>query len=153
VPGDTDAIWRIVEPIVRAGDTYALPPTMSREEALAYWLDAPQVYVAEDGGEVVGTYVLRAIRPGGGAHVANCGYMVAPWASGRGVGRTMCVDSIARARAQGYRAMQYNFVVSTNDRAVRLYEHLGFTIAGRLPGAFAHPTQGYVDAYVMFLTL
>jgi L-amino acid N-acyltransferase YncA len=153
-PGDGDAIWRIIEPVVRAGDTFALPRTMARDEALAYWHHAAHgVYVAEDDGEVVGTYCVRTIRPGGGAHVANCGYMVGPWASGRGVGRAMCADSIERARATGFRAIQFNFVVSTNERAIHVYRTLGFEIVGRLPGAFAHPTLGFVDAYIMFLAL
>jgi ribosomal protein S18 acetylase RimI-like enzyme len=127
---------------------------MTKEDALAYWLPAAHgVYVAEDGGEVLGTYCLRVNRPEGGSHVANCGYMVGFRAGGRGVGRALCEHSIARAREVGFRAIQYNFVVSTNERAIRLYQHLGFEIAGRLPGAFKHPTAGYVDAYVMMLTL
>ena len=152
--GDADAIWRIIEPIIRSGETYALPRTMTREDALAYWLPASHgVYVAEEQGTILGTYCMRVIRPGGGDHVANCGYMVSPRATGRGIGRAMCVDSIERARKLGFRAMQYNFVVSTNESAVRLYQSLGFEIAGRLPGAFVHPSRGYVDAYVMFLVL
>ena len=144
-PGDADAIWHIIEPIVRSGETYALPRTMTRDDALSYWLPASHgVYVAEENGAIVGTYCMRAIRPGGGDHVANCGYMVSPGDAGRGIGRAMCVDSIERARKLGFRAIQYNFVVSTNESAIRLYQSLGFEIAGRLPGAFAHPTRGYV---------
>jgi ribosomal protein S18 acetylase RimI-like enzyme len=153
-PHDADAIWRILESVIRAGETYALPRTMTRSDALAYWLGGAQgVYVAEDSSGVVGTYCLRVNRPGGGSHIANCGYMVAPWAGGRGVGRAMCTHSIATARENGFRAIQYNFVVATNGRAIRLYENLGFEIVGRVPGAFAHPTAGYVDAFVMFLAL
>ena len=151
---DQDAVWRVMEPVIRSGETFALPRAMSRDDALAYWYGgAHGVWVAEDRDEVVGTYCLRTIRPAGGAHVANCGYMVDSRATGRGVGRAMCEDSIARARTIGFKAMQYNFVVSTNDRAIRLYQSLCFEIVGRLPGAFAHPTRGYVDAYVMFLRL
>ena len=143
-----------MEPIIRSGETYALPREMPRNEALAYWFDAAlSVYVAEDNGEVLGTYCVRKVRPAGGSHIANCGYMVGPWAAGRGVGRAMCEDSIERTRALGFRGIQYNFVISTNERAIRLYKDLGFAIVGRLPGAFAHPTMGYVDAYVMFLDL
>jgi ribosomal protein S18 acetylase RimI-like enzyme len=150
-----------MEPIIRGGETYALPRDMTREDALAYWFGtagtahgtAVSVHVAENEVEVVGTYCVRKIRPAGGSHVANCGYMVGPWAAGRGVGRAMCVDSIARTRALGFRGIQYNFVVSTNEPAIRLYKDLGFEIVGRLPKAFAHPTRGYVDAYVMFLAL
>ena len=124
---------------------------MPGEDALAYWFSkAHQVFVAEEEGSIVGTYFLRRNQLGGGAHVANCGYMTAPAASGRGVARAMCMHSLKYARQQGFRAMQFNFVVSTNQRAVRLWESCGFAIVGRLPGAFLHPTFGYVDAYLMY---
>jgi L-amino acid N-acyltransferase YncA len=146
---DQEAIWRILEPIIRAGETYALPRDLSRAEALAYWMaSADEVFAAEDG-EIVGTYYLRANQFGGGAHVANCGYMVAPHATGRGVARAMCLDSLERAKARGYRAMQFNFVVGTNAPALHLWESLGFAVVGRLPEAFHHPTLGFVDAFVM----
>jgi ribosomal protein S18 acetylase RimI-like enzyme len=148
---DADAIWKILEPVIRGGDTYTLPQDMKREDALAYW-NSPghEVFVVEEEGEIVGTYLLRANQKGGGAHVANCGYMTAPWASGRGVARTMCQHSLGRAKARGFRAMQFNFVVSSNERAVRLWQSMGFEIAGRLPGAFVHPALGAVDALVMY---
>jgi ribosomal protein S18 acetylase RimI-like enzyme len=151
---DADEIWNILERVIRGGDTYTLPADMNREDALAYW-NSPghEVFVAEENKEIVGTYVLRANQKGGGAHVANCGYMTAPWASGRGVARTMCQHSLERAKARGFRAMQFNFVVSTNDRAVRLWQSMGFEIVGRLPGAFAHPALGAVDALVMYRLL
>ena len=109
--------------------------------------------MAEDGGQVLGTYYLRANFAGGAAHVANCGYMTARAAQGRGVARAMCEHSLDRARARGFRAMQFNCVVSTNTRAAALWEGLGFAIVGRLPGAFAHPTKGEVDALVMYRRL
>ena len=141
----------MLEPIVRAGETYTLPQEMSRQEALAYWFEpAHQVFIAEDNGSQVGTYFLRANQLGGGSHVANCGYVTAPWATGRGVARAMCTHSLERARDAGFKAMQFNFVVSTNDRAVRLWQSFGFEIVGRLPRAFQHPTRGLVDAYVMY---
>ncbi|MDC7784674.1 GNAT family N-acetyltransferase [Rhodoplanes sp. TEM] len=152
---DADALWAILEPVIRAGETYPLPRDMDREDALAYWLSpAHEVFVAvyEDGGRaaVVGTYYLRANNAGGGAHVANCGYMVAQDAAGRGVAQEMCAHSLARAKARGFRAMQFNFVIASNERAVRLWQHMGFAIVGRLPGVFEHPTKGFVDALVMF---
>lgn len=149
---DREAVWRIMEPVIRAGETYALPRDMGREAALAYWF-AAEVFVAEDGGEVVGTYGLRANQQGGGAHVANCGYVTAPWAAGRGVARAMGRHSLAAAKERGFRAMQFNFVVATNARAVRLWQSLGFAVVGRLPGAFRHPAEGYVDALVMYRDL
>jgi ribosomal protein S18 acetylase RimI-like enzyme len=151
---DHDAIWSILEPMIRAGETYTLPIDMSRADALRYWA-APdhEVFVAEDSGSIVGTYFLCANHQGGGSHVANCGYVTAPDFTGRGVARTMCAHSLERAKARGFNAMQFNFVVSTNERAIKLWQSFGFEIVGRLPGAFKHPTQGFVDAFVMFLTL
>ena len=153
-PADADAVWAILEPTIRAGETYALPRDLPREAAIAYWLgDDRETFVAESGGEILGTYYLRANQPGGGAHVANCGFMTASAAAGRGVARAMCAHALAHARARGFRAMQFNFVVSTNERAVRLWRGLGFEIVGRLPGAFDHPVHGEVDALVMFQRL
>jgi L-amino acid N-acyltransferase YncA len=150
VAEDVDAIRAILEPTIRAGETYTLPRDMPWEGALAYWFSAGhEVFVAEDHGEIVGTYFLRANQKGGGAHVANCGYVTAPHAMGRGVARAMCAHSLERARQRCFRAMQFNFVVSTNERAVRLWQSFGFEIVGRLPKAFEHPTLGFVDAYVM----
>lgn len=150
---DEDAIWSILEPILRAGETYALPRDWSREAALAYWFMAGhEVFVAE-AGAIVGTYFLCPNQRGGGAHVANAGYATAVAAQGKGVARAMCEHSIAHARARGFRAMQFNFVIATNTRAVELWKKLGFAIVGTLPGAFAHPTRGDVDAYVMYRRL
>jgi ribosomal protein S18 acetylase RimI-like enzyme len=150
---DADAIWNILEPVIRAGETYTLPQNMTREAALAYWhAPAHEVFVAEDG-NIVGTYYLRANQMGGGSHVANCGYMTAAHASGRGVARAMCRHSLEHAKKRGFRAMQFNFVVSTNERAVRLWQSLGFEIAGTLPDAFEHPSLGPVDAFVMYRAL
>ncbi len=153
-PDDADAIWQILSPMLKAGDTYALPRDWSCEQALAYWL-APekQSFVATLDGHIAGTYYLRANQAGGGSHVANCGYVSAHWASGRGVARAMCAHSLKAARAAGFRAMQFNLVVSTNLRAIGLWQHMGFTIIGRLPGAFQHPEQGFVDALVMYRQL
>ena len=151
---DAGAIADIILPTIRAGETYALDPGMSRDDALAYWMGADrQTFVAEDEGRILGTYYLRTNQAGGGSHVANCGYMTGAAATGRGVARRMCEHSLAEARANGYRAMQFNFVVSTNDRAVRLWQSLGFAIVGRVPGAFRHPTHGFVDALVMHQAL
>jgi ribosomal protein S18 acetylase RimI-like enzyme len=151
---DHDPIWSILEPVIRAGETYTLPRDLSRADALAYWLsDGHEVWVAEDGGAVLGTYYLRANQRGGGSHVANCGYMTAKGAEGRGLARAMCAHSLERAQERGFRAMQFNFVVSTNERAVRLWESFGFQVVGRLPEAFLHPQKGYMDALVMYLKL
>jgi ribosomal protein S18 acetylase RimI-like enzyme len=147
-------IWFVLEPAIRAGETYTLPRDIGREQALAYWFEpGHSVYVADDNDQIVGTYFLKANHQGAGSHVANCGYVVSPGDGGRGVGRTMCEDSVRRAAAAGFRAMQFNFVVSSNERAVRLWQSCGFEIVGRLPHAFAHPALGFVDALVMYRTL
>ena len=151
---DADSIWAILEPTVRAGETYTLPRDMSRNDALDYWF-APghEIFVAEEGVHILGTYFLRPNQQGAGSHVANCGYVTAPWATGRGVARAMCAHSLGRARERGFRATQFNFVVSTNQRAIALWQSFGFEIVGRLPGAFQHPTAGFVDALVMYRSL
>jgi ribosomal protein S18 acetylase RimI-like enzyme len=152
--GDAGAIWRILEPMIRAGEAYPLPREMSKDEALAYWMGADhEVFVAEEDGEIVGTYFLKANQKGGGAHVANCGYVTAAAAQGRGLARMMCDHSIKHAKARAFRAMQFNFVVATNGNAIRLWQSCGFQIVGRLPGAFLHPKLGYVDALVMYREL
>ena len=153
-PTDTDALWRILEPMLRAGETYPLPREMTKAEALAYWMSPDhEVFVAEDAGEIVATYFLKANQKAAGAHVANCGYVTAPAAQGRGLARAMCIHSLDRAKARGFRAMQFNFVVATNENAVHLWQSCGFQIVGRLPGVFLHPNLGYVDALVMFRPL
>lgn len=151
---DHDAIWKILEPTIRAGETYTLPRDLAREQALAYW-HAPghHVFVAEHHQEILGTYFLHANQQGAGAHVANCGYMTAPWAVGRGIARAMCRHSLEYAKSRGFRAMQFNFVVSTNEPALHLWQSLGFAIVGRLPGAFLHPQFGFVDALMMYRQL
>jgi L-amino acid N-acyltransferase YncA len=151
---DRDAIWEVFRAVIAPADTYTFDPNMSRDEALAYWMDARAcTYVAEESGRTVGTYILKPNQPAGGAHVANAAFMVAPGARGSGIGRAMGEHSLAEARRLGFRAMQFNFVVSTNQSAVHLWQDLGFKIVGTLPGAFRHPTEGYVDVHVMFCSL
>lgn len=146
----------MLEPVLKAGETYALPQDWSESEALDYWF-APDksVFVTEDimNGELLGVYYLKPNQFGGGSHVCNCGYVTAPLAQGRGVARAMAEHSFDEARRQGFRAMQYNFVIATNTRAVSLWQRYGFEIVGTLPEAYDHPRLGYVDALVMFKTL
>ncbi len=151
---DRDAIWAILEPMIRSGETYTLPRDLSKQQALDYWLDAEkEIFICKENGEVLGTYFLKANQQGGGAHVANCGYVTVPAAQGRGIARQMCLHSLDRARERGFRALQFNFVISTNERAIKLWSDLGFKIVGRLPLAFEHPTQGFVDALIMYRPL
>ncbi len=152
--GDAAGIASIVMPTIRAGATYALDAGMSEADALGYWLgEDKETFVAEERGALLGTYTMRPNQGGGGRHVCNCGYMTSAQATGRGIARQMCEHSLEHARQRGYRAMQFNFVVSSNGRAVRLWQSLGFNIVGCLPGAFLHPAQGYVDVFVMYRSL
>lgn len=150
---DWPAIWSLIEPVFRRGDTYAVSPSITEDAAHTLWVDMPQatfVAVDETDGAMLGTYYIKPNQGGGGSHVCNCGYITAERARGRGVASAMCEHSQVVAAARGFRAMQFNFVVATNTGAVRLWQRHGFAIVGTLPAAFRHPEQGYVDAYVMY---
>jgi ribosomal protein S18 acetylase RimI-like enzyme len=152
---DWPAVLPILQETFRAGDTYAFSPQSTEVEIHRIWIEAPaRTFVAcEPDGRIQGTYFIKANQPGLGAHVCNCGYVVAAQAQGKGIAARMCEHSQAQALALGFRAMQFNFVVATNTRAIRLWERLGFSVVGRLPGAFNHQQLGYVDALVMFKQL
>ena len=148
---DFDAIWPIFHEIASAGDTYAFDRNTTKSEAYGLWIKYPQkTFVFEEDGKILGTYYIVANHSGPGDHVCNCGYMVSSKARGRGLATSMCKHSQEVARELGYKAMQFNFVASSNEGAVRLWEKLGFKIVGRLPDAFCHPKQGFVDALVMY---
>lgn len=151
---DHESIWSIIRPVIRAGETYTLPVDMTEAEAIRYWTGPDRhTFVAEDDGVVLGTYYLRVNQLGGGSHVANCGYITDVNARHRGVARAMCEHSLNEAKGLGFLAMQFNFVVSTNERAVRLWLSMGFKEVGRLPLAFRRPTGAYTDALVMLRAL
>ena len=151
---DFDAIWKIFHQVVSQGDTYVFSPDITKEEAHSIWM-APSVktYVACMKEVILGTYILKPNQPGLGSHVANAAFMVDPSAQGQGFGKRMGEHAIDEARRLGYKAMQFNFVVSTNTGAVVLWQKLGFKIAGTLPGVFQHRELGLVDAYVMHRVL
>jgi L-amino acid N-acyltransferase YncA len=152
--GDFDNIWPIFHAIVSAGDTYTYARDTTKDQAFKLWMEMPRAtFVAESGGRILGTYYIKTNQGGGGEHVCNCGYMVAPAARGQGLATAMCEHSQRAALELGYKAMQFNFVVSTNEDAVKLWNKLGFATVGRLPQAFAHPERGYVDALVMYKRL
>ncbi len=153
-PADTAGIWALLEPVFRAGETYAVARDITREAALKMWVEAPAAtYVAELDGALVGTYYIKTNAGGGGAHVCNCGYITGRAARGRGVARGMCVHSHTEAAGLGYEAMQFNLVLASNVAAVALWHKLGFATIGLLPGAFKHPSLGPVDAHVMYKQL
>ena len=148
---DFDRIWPIFNEIVAAGETYAYPRDTTKSEALKIWMEAPRkTLLIEEDGKVLATYYLKTNHAGPGDLVCNCGYMVASAARGRGLATAMCEHSQGLARQFGYKAMQFNFVASTNEGAVGLWKKLGFATVGRLPKAFCHPAHGYVDALVMY---
>jgi ribosomal protein S18 acetylase RimI-like enzyme len=155
VEADWPSVWALLRETFATGDTYAFAADSREDEIHRAWVQAPQAtYVAcAPDGRLLGTYYLKANQPGLGAHVCNCGYVVAADAQGRGIATQLCEHSQDEARALGFRAMQFNLVVSTNERAVRLWQSLGFAIAGVLPGAFRHARLGYVDAFVMYKSL
>jgi L-amino acid N-acyltransferase YncA len=148
--GDASAILEIILPVIRGGEAYALDRNMGESDALAYWTGSDkETFVIEEGGIILGTYYIRPNQAGGGRHVCNCGYMTRASAAGRGMARAMCGHSLQYAATRGYRAMQFNFVISANERAVRLWQAMGFDVIGRIPAAFQHPVLGDVDALVM----
>src|SRR5215211_2872379 len=156
LPADWAAIWRFMQPIVAAGETFAWDRDLTQERARSIWLENPhgRPFVAvDDDAAVVGTAEVHRNQGGPGAHVGNAGFMVDPACAGRGVGRALCEHSLRQARADGYRSMQFNAVVETNVRAVKLWQSLGFDILTTVPEAFHHPTLGYVGLHVMFKRL
>lgn len=154
-PEDWPALWAILEPVFRAGETYAVPRDISEQDAHRMWIELPRaVRVAvDDAGRVTGTYTLKANQPGPGDHVGNGGYLVADRARGQGIAGEMCEHSLALARELGFIAMQYNLVVASNEVAIRLWQKHGFTVIGTLPRAFRHPALGLTDAHVMYRLL
>ena len=146
----SDEIWQIFHEVVAAGDTYVFDPKTTRDQALSYWLSPEaHTFVALDGNQVCGTYILKPNQPGLGSHVANASYMVASSGRGRGLGSLMCTHSLDQARRLGFTAMQFNMVVSTNEAAISLWKKHGFSIVGTLPKVFRHAKLGEVDAFIM----
>ncbi len=152
---DWNQVWPIIESVFRGGETYAFSPDITEQEAHNVWIELPkETYVATDrNNKIVGTYYIKPNQPALGSHVCNCGYIVAESARGQGVASRMCEHSQKIAVNLGFRAMQYNLVVSTNKGAIRLWEKLGFQVIGTLPKAFNSSSSGYVDALVMYKEL
>ncbi|MEM6593862.1 MAG: GNAT family N-acetyltransferase [Pseudomonadota bacterium] len=148
---DHKALWDMLRPVFRAGETYAVKRDISRGAALELWCAAPRAtYVMEEQGKLLGTYYIKTNAQGGGAHVCNCGYITAPEARGKGVARAMCERSQQQAVTLGYKAMQFNMVLASNSGALALWQRLGFETVGHLPRVFDHPRDGLVDGHVMY---
>jgi ribosomal protein S18 acetylase RimI-like enzyme len=151
---DRDPVWQIIREVIAGGDTYVFDPSSPKERMLAYWFDPEKhTYVAVDNEEVAGTFVIRDNQPDLGAHVANGAYMTSSKAAGRGIGKLMGEYSLQEAKNLGYKAMQFNFVVKSNQRAVQLWQKLGFEIIGEIPDAFNHQQNGLTNAYIMYRKL
>lgn len=152
---DWAATWKIIEPVFRAGETYAFSPDITEEEAYNAWIEVPTAtFVAVDeNNDIVGTYYIKKNQPGLGSHICNCGYIVSEGSRGNGIASEMCEHSQKEAISRGFRAMQFNLVVSSNEGAVRLWKKLGFALVGTIPEAFQHHKLGYVDAFVMYKKL
>lgn len=148
ISADHDAIWAMLEPVFSAGETYAVDRDIGRKDALAYWT-AANAYVAEENGTVLGTYYIRRNQPGGGSHVCNCGFVTGREAQGKGVARAMLAHALEEAKRLGFEAMQFNFVLETNARAVALWQSAGFDIIGRIPRAFRLPDGSFSNAFIM----
>ena len=153
-PADYDPIWAIIQQVISTGDTYVFDPSSSREKMLDYWC-APEkhTYVAVLDGTILGTFVLKDNQPDLGSHIANAGYMTSPDAGGKGIGKAMCEFSLEEAKRLGYRAMQFNVVIKTNELAVKLWQKMGFDIIGEIPEAFNHQQYGLTNAYIMYRKL
>ena len=151
---DEERIWALLQPVFSAGDTYAVDPLIDRDAAIAYWMEADKTaFILRVEGQAVGTYYIRPNQPGGGAHICNCGFITASSARGKGVARRMLDHALIEAKQQGYRAMQFNFVLASNQRALAIWQRNGFATIGRIPQAFLHPKQGYVDALILHRSL
>lgn len=151
---DEERIWALLQPVFSAGDTYAVDPLIDRDAAIAYWMEADKTaFILRVEGQAVGTYYIRPNQPGAGAHICNCGFITAPSARGKGVARRMLDHALIEAKQQGYRAMQFNFVLASNQRALAIWQRNGFATIGRIPQAFLHPKQGYVDALILHRSL
>lgn len=154
IEADKPAVWEIIKSVISTGDTYIFHPDSPPEKMLAYWFAADkQTYVALSENKIAGTFFLKDNQPDLGSHIANAGYMVAPEAKGKRVGRTMAEFSLDEARRLGYQAMQFNFVVKSNEVAVKLWLSLGFEIIGEIPEAFRHAENGLTNALIMYRRL
>lgn len=151
---DGPAVWEIIKAVIAGGDTYVFSPETPEQEMLDYWFSPEKhTYVALLDGRIGATFWLKANQPGLGSHIANAAYMVAPDARGKGIGREIAEWSLDEARRLGFTAMQFNFVVKSNEAAVKLWQKIGFEIVGEIPDAFQHSTLGLVNAYVMYRKL
>ncbi|GAA4276696.1 GNAT family N-acetyltransferase [Aquimarina mytili] len=150
-PKDYDTIWEIFEKVIKTGDTYVFDPQTQKKDLTKHWFASyMKTYVLEEQGKVIGTYIIKPNQIDLGSHIANCSYMVHPNYHGKGAGKMLCEHSLQNAKEMGYKAMQFNIVVSTNIAAVKLWQKYNFEIIGTIPKGYKHSSLGYVDAYIMY---
>ncbi len=151
---DYDAVWNIIREVIAASDTYVYDPNSSKEKMLNEWFEEHKhTYVALLDDYAAGTFFIKSNQPALGSHVANAGYMTAPAMAGQGIGKAMGEFSLEEAKRLGFKAMQFNFVVKSNERAIQLWKKLGFEIIGEIPEAFNHRRLGLTSAYIMYKKL
>ena len=151
---DYDAVWNIIKEVIATGDTYIYAPDSSKEKMIKEWFgENKYTYIALLDNKIAGTFFIKQNQPDLGSHVANAGYMTAPAMAGKGIGRAMATFSLKEAKRLGFRAMQFNMVVKSNERAVQLWKKLGFEIVGELPSVFNHRQLGLTNAYIMYKKL
>ncbi len=148
---DFDKIWEIFSKVIETGDTYVFNPNTPKKDLKKHWFaDYMETYVIEENGQILGTYIIKPNQIDLGSHIANCSYMVHPNAQGKGIGKKLCEHSIQIAKENGFEAIQFNIVVSTNKGAVELWKKYGFEIIGTTPNGFRHSELGLVDTYIMY---
>ena len=151
---DIDAVWEIFHEVIKTGDTYVFDPKMLKCDLNKHWFASyMHTYVLESNKKISGTYILKPNQIDLGSHIANGSYMVHPNAQRKGFGEAMCVHSIEEAKKLGFKAIQFNMIVSTNKPAIKLWNKMGFEIVGTIPDGFNHLTEGYIDAYIMYKKL
>jgi GNAT superfamily N-acetyltransferase len=147
---DFELFWPFFKEIVSAQETYAFDPEMDFESAYNLWCLSPQKsYVIKDNDLIMGSYYIKPNAAGPSSHIANCGYMVSPQSRGKGIARKLCLHSQQVAIELGYRAMQFNSVVSSNEIAIELWKKLGYEIIGTIPQAYKHKRLGLIDSFIM----
>ena len=151
IDSDKEDVWTIIQQVISGGDTYVFSPDSSKEKMLSFWFGGDRhTYVATSAGKIVGTFLLKDNQPDLGSHIANGAYMTSPAAGGQGIGKLMGEYSIQEAKRLGYKAIQFNIVVKSNTRAVKLWQKIGFEIIGEIPDAFNHRQLGMTNAYIMY---
>ena len=151
---DFDEVWTLIKKIITKGDTYVFSPETKKNQMLSYWCSkSNHTYIVQNDGKLVGTFLIKDNQPGLGSHIANAAFMTEPDETGKGVGRLMSEFALKEAKNLGYSAMQFNFVVKSNSRAIRLWKKLGFLVIGEVPEAFNHATEGLTNALIMYRKL